>query len=130
MRSAATFAGGLRMSRYSGRDDYLNPSSGVLRNSLGINDAARLEPAEAALVATRSYELSQTPLPGQFDLAHLHPDPDHTWRSRPYSLLTATKYKSVATHLADLLGDLLGVPGSVTPRVGPPLIALRVTGHH
>ena len=36
-----------------------------------MTDAARLEQAEAALVATRSYELSQTPLSGQFDLAHL-----------------------------------------------------------
>ena len=59
------------MSRYSGRDHYLDPASGVLRNRLGITDGATLEQAEAALVATRSYELSQTPLPGQFDLAHL-----------------------------------------------------------
>ncbi|MGD0772580.1 MAG: Fic family protein [Candidatus Solibacter sp.] len=59
------------MSRYSARDHYLDPASRVLRNRLGIADAATLEQAEAALVATRSYELSQTPLPGQFDLAHL-----------------------------------------------------------
>src|ERR1019366_8483095 len=71
MTSSATFAGGLRMSRYSGRDDYLNPSSGVLKNRLGINAAARLEHAEAAPVATRSYELSQSPLPGQSVRAHL-----------------------------------------------------------
>ena len=59
------------MSRYPGRDDYLDPASGVLRNRLGITDAATLEQAEAALVATRSYELSLTPLKGGFDLAHL-----------------------------------------------------------
>jgi cell filamentation protein len=59
------------MSRYSGCDEYLDPASGVLRNRLGITDAATLEQAEAALVATRSYELSQTPLQGRFDLAHL-----------------------------------------------------------
>ena len=59
------------MSRYSGHDRYLDPESGVLKNRLGITDAALLEQNEAALVATRSYELSQTPLPGQFDLAHL-----------------------------------------------------------
>lgn len=59
------------MSRYSGRDDYLDPVSGVLRNRLGITDATGLEQAEAALVATRSYELSQTPIEGRFDLAHL-----------------------------------------------------------
>ena len=71
MKSSATFAGDSRMSRYSGRDHYLDPASGVLRNRLGITDGATLEQAEAALVATRSYELSQTPLPGHFDLAHL-----------------------------------------------------------
>ena len=59
------------MPRYSGDDPYLDPASGVLKNRLGITDAATLEQAEAALVATRSYELSQTPLKGRFDLAHL-----------------------------------------------------------
>jgi fido (protein-threonine AMPylation protein) len=58
------------MSRYSGVDDYLDPASGVLKNRLGITDAAMLEDAEASLVATRSYELSRTPLAGLFDLAH------------------------------------------------------------
>jgi len=59
------------MSRYSSHDHYLDPASGVLKNRLGITDAATLEQAEAALVATRSYELSRTPLKGRFDLAHL-----------------------------------------------------------
>src|SRR5271157_553793 len=59
------------MSPYSGHDPYLDAASGVLRNRLGITDAATLEQAEAALVATRSYELSQAPLKGRFDLAHL-----------------------------------------------------------
>jgi fido (protein-threonine AMPylation protein) len=59
------------MSRYSSHDHYLDPVSGVLKNRLGITDAATLEEAEAALVATRSYELSQRPLKGRFDLAHL-----------------------------------------------------------
>jgi cell filamentation protein len=59
------------MSRYPSHDHYLDPASGVLKNRLGITDAAVLERAEAALVATRSYELSQTPLKGRFDLTHL-----------------------------------------------------------
>ena len=58
------------MSRYSSHDHYLDPASGVLKNRLGITDAAALERAEAALVATRSYELSQTPFKGRFDLTH------------------------------------------------------------
>jgi cell filamentation protein len=59
------------MSRYSGSDPYLDPETGVLINRLGITDQSTLEQFEAALVATRSYELSQTPLKGRFDLAHL-----------------------------------------------------------
>jgi cell filamentation protein len=59
------------MSRYPSHDHYLDPASGVLKNRLGITDAATLEKAEAALVATRSYELAQTPIKGRFDLAHL-----------------------------------------------------------
>ena len=52
------------MSRYSDNDPYLDPASGVLRNRLGIADEAILEQTEAAFVAIRSYELSQTPLKG------------------------------------------------------------------
>jgi cell filamentation protein len=59
------------MSPHSGHDHYLDRATGVLKNRLGIADAATLEQAEASLVATRAYELSQTPLKGRFDLAHL-----------------------------------------------------------
>ena len=59
------------MPRYSSSNHYLDPDSGVLKNRLGITDAATLEKAEAALVATRSYELAKTPLKGRFDLTHL-----------------------------------------------------------
>lgn len=58
------------MSIYSGDDPYLDTLSGVLKNRLGITDSATLEQAESAFVATRSYELSQTPLKGRFDLDH------------------------------------------------------------
>ncbi len=59
------------MSRYSSHDPNVDTVSGVLKNRLGITDAATLEKAEAALVAARSFELSQAPLKGRFDLAHL-----------------------------------------------------------
>jgi cell filamentation protein len=59
------------MSRYSDHDPYLNPATGVLKNRLDIADEAALEQIEADIVATRSYELSQAPLKGRFDLAHL-----------------------------------------------------------
>lgn len=59
------------MAKYEGGDRYLDPQTGVLRNRLGIADERRLEAAEASLVAWRSYELSQKPLAGDFDLAHL-----------------------------------------------------------
>ena len=59
------------MAKYEGGDCYLDPETGVLRNRLGITDEQRLAQAEASLVAWRSYELSQKPLAGDFDLAHL-----------------------------------------------------------
>jgi cell filamentation protein len=59
------------MSRYPVNDHYLDPASGILKNRLGIADATTLEETEAALAATRSYELSRAPLKGGFDLPHL-----------------------------------------------------------
>lgn len=59
------------MAKYEGRDPYLDPETGVLKNRLGITDESELEKAEAAFVAWRSYELSQKPIGGRFDLAHL-----------------------------------------------------------
>jgi cell filamentation protein len=59
------------MSRYSGHDHYLDPAFGVLKNRLAITDAATLEQTEADFVAARSRELSETPIKGRFDFAHL-----------------------------------------------------------
>ena len=58
------------MAKYEGQDHYLDPETGVLRNRLGITDESELEKAEASFVAWRSYELSQTPIAGHFDLAN------------------------------------------------------------
>ena len=57
--------------KYSNKDHYLDPDTGVLRNNLGIHDAAILEQHEADYAAARSYELAQRPIEGNFDLAHL-----------------------------------------------------------
>ncbi len=59
------------MSRSSDSDPYLDPATGVLKNRLDIAGEAILEQTEADIAATRSYELSQAPLKGGFDLAHL-----------------------------------------------------------
>jgi hypothetical protein len=56
-RSSATFTAGSTMSRYSSHDPNFDPVSGVLKNRLGITDAATLEKVEAALVATRAQAL-------------------------------------------------------------------------
>jgi cell filamentation protein len=52
-------------------DPYLDLQSGVLRNRLGISDAAELARAEAELTSYRLIELRTQPLPGNYDLAHL-----------------------------------------------------------
>jgi fido (protein-threonine AMPylation protein) len=59
------------MTKYSNRDHYLDPATGVLKNKLGITDAAILEKQEADYAAARSYELARNPIKGKFDLAHL-----------------------------------------------------------
>jgi cell filamentation protein len=59
------------MPKYSDDDRYVDPETGVLNNRLGITDEATLEENEAAYVAIRSFQISQTPLDGDFDLAHL-----------------------------------------------------------
>ncbi|MER2529093.1 MAG: Fic family protein [Candidatus Competibacter denitrificans] len=59
------------MAKYEDHDHYLDPETGILRNRLGITDESNLDKAEAAFVAWRSYELSQKPIEGGFDLAHL-----------------------------------------------------------
>jgi cell filamentation protein len=59
------------MTKYEGQDHYLDPETGVLKNKLGIQDEEKLKRAEASLVAWRSFELSQKPVQGSFDLDHL-----------------------------------------------------------
>ncbi len=52
-------------------DPYLDLSSGVLRNLLGITRSAELAEAEADFTTLRIAQLHRTPLPGGYDLAHL-----------------------------------------------------------
>jgi cell filamentation protein len=59
------------MAKYEGQDHYLDPETGVLKNKLGIGDEEELNKAEASLVAWRSFQLSQYPQQGRFDLDHL-----------------------------------------------------------
>ncbi|MGH9063654.1 MAG: Fic/DOC family protein [Acidimicrobiales bacterium] len=54
-----------------GEDPYLDPTTGLLRNLLGINDAGELARAEAAYTGRRIRELERQPIPGRFGLAHL-----------------------------------------------------------
>ncbi len=59
------------MAKYEGKDNYLNPETGVLKNILDISDEEELKTAEASLVAWRSFQLADNPLEGRFDLDHL-----------------------------------------------------------
>ncbi|MFD3702858.1 Fic/DOC family protein [Nocardia sp. NPDC058658] len=52
-------------------DPYLDPKSGVLRNRLGIVDAASLRQAEADLSQAALADLGMRPLHGRYDLQHL-----------------------------------------------------------
>ena len=59
------------MTKYSNHDHYVDPATGVLKNKLGITDAATLEKQEADYATARSYELAEKPIKGNFDLSHL-----------------------------------------------------------
>lgn len=52
-------------------DPYLDPKSGILRNSLGITDAAELAAAEADITSARLTRMMERPVAGNWDLAHL-----------------------------------------------------------
>ena len=52
-------------------DPYLDPVTGLLRNLLGISDAAELAQVEAALTASRLIDLERRRLPGRYNLSHL-----------------------------------------------------------
>lgn len=59
------------MTKYSNHDHYIDGKTGVLKNKLGITDAALLEKQEANYAAVRSFELAQKPIKGHLDLRHL-----------------------------------------------------------
>jgi len=52
-------------------DPYVDPATGVLRNSLGISDTDELAEAEADLTTVAIATLTEKPVRGNFDLAHL-----------------------------------------------------------
>ena len=59
------------MSRYDGADSYTYPGSDVLKNRIGLRDRAALDAFEADATAIRLLELTECPIPGNFDLSHL-----------------------------------------------------------
>ena len=52
-------------------DPYVYPGSRVLKNKFGVRDPDRLQRLENDLSFARIAELKHTPIPGQFDYAHL-----------------------------------------------------------
>ena len=52
-------------------DRYSYPNSLVLINKLGITDYDRWKAVETAAIHQRMVELTEHPIPGRYDLAHL-----------------------------------------------------------
>jgi cell filamentation protein len=52
-------------------DPYVDPLTGILRNTLGISTAEQLKRAERRLTRAALVRLVERPLPGHYDLAHL-----------------------------------------------------------
>lgn len=59
------------MSRTQPVDPYIDPSSGILRNLLNLQDEQSLALAESSIVAIRDAELIRNPIPGFFGRIHL-----------------------------------------------------------
>jgi len=100
-------------------EDFLQPgSSDVLRNRLGLNDAAELARAERGLTAARIAQLAATPLGGAFDLAHLQAMHRHIFQDvyewagviRPFTLAKGgdefCRPEFIESAAADIFGRL------------------------
>ncbi|GAY10757.1 Fic family protein [Pseudonocardia sp. N23] len=104
-------------------DPCLDLGSGVLRNRLGITDPALLSQAEADLATNALAELSRTPLPGRYDLAHLQAvhrfvfGDIYPWAGE---LRTVTLGRN---------GQMFCAPGDITPRAGRVFLALSARDH-
>ena len=59
------------MARYDADDVYCIPGTAVLKNKAGITDQVQLDEYEGDFTAIRLLELTQNPVEGSFDLAHL-----------------------------------------------------------
>ena len=59
------------MSRYDADDVYCFPGTAVLKNNAGITVQDLLDEYEGDFTAIRLLELTQSPVEGSFDLAHL-----------------------------------------------------------
>ena len=59
------------MSRYDADDVYCIPGTAVLKNKAGITDQEQLDEFEGDFTSIRLLELTQNPVEGSFDLAHL-----------------------------------------------------------
>ena len=53
------------------KDPYIDPATGILRNKLGITDAAELARVETEISMNRAAELHGRPIEGDFDRPHL-----------------------------------------------------------
>lgn len=59
------------MSRYETSEAYLYPGTTVLRNKAELKEQDSLDAFEADITAIRILELTEVPIKGRFDLAHL-----------------------------------------------------------
>ena len=97
-------------------DPYLDLQSGLLRNRLGITDAGELRHVEAALTASRIYDLIRSPIPGAYDLAHLRAfhrqifQDLYDWAGelRTVSIGRGSRVFSLPQHLEADAGELFG----------------------
>ena len=83
-------------------DPYLDPSTGILINKLGITNQQALDEAEADLVSVRSVVLQRNPIKGNFDSVHLKAIHHYLFQDvYPF----AGDFRTIDIHKADVLAS-------------------------
>ena len=103
-------------------DPYVYPGTSVLRNRFGLRDAAELAQREARITTARTIELTERPIPGAYDLAHLRAFHRHIFGD-VYDWAGQIRTVAIAK------GDLFALPDHIEPYLSNVLRQLPAERH-
>jgi cell filamentation protein len=103
-------------------DPYVYPGTSVLRNRFGEPDAGELARREAAATTVRIAELTERPIPGDYDLSHLQAFQRHIFGD-VYEWAGGIRTVAIAK------GDLFALPEHIEPYLADVLCQLPAERH-